>query len=118
MGIGYETPWRQVEAMLLEAAERTPGLLREPKPFVLQKSLGDFCVVYEVNVYCNDPAQMPQLYTLLHQNILDVFNEYGVQIMTPAYEGDPEQPKLVPKEQWFAPPARPLARAESLSEAV
>ena len=54
VGIGYETPWRQVEAMLLEAAERTPGLLREPKPFVLQKSLGDFCVVYEVNVYCDD----------------------------------------------------------------
>ena len=53
VGIGYETPWRQVEAMLLQAAERTPGLLREPAPFVLQKSLGDFCVVYEINVYCD-----------------------------------------------------------------
>jgi len=107
VGIGYETPWRQVEAMLLEAAGRTPGLLREPTPFVLQKSLGDFCVVYEVNVYCNEPAQMLRLYSLLHQNILDVFNEYGVQIMTPAYEGDPEQPKLVAREQWWTAPARP-----------
>ena len=107
VGIGYETPWRQVEAMLLEAAGRTPGLLREPTAFVLQKSLGDFCVVYEINVYCNEPAQMPQLYSLLHRSILDVFNEYGVQIMTPAYEGDPEQPKLVSKEQWWAAPARP-----------
>jgi len=112
VGIGYETPWRQVEAMLIEAAGRTPGLLREPPAFVLQKSLGDFCVVYEINVYCNEPAQMPQLYSLLHQNILDVFNEYGVQIMTPAYEGDPEQPKLVPKEQWWAAPARPEARTD------
>jgi small-conductance mechanosensitive channel len=106
VGIGYETPWRQVEAMLLLAAERTAGLLREPAPFVLQKSLGDFCVVYEINVYCNAPTEMAGLYTRLHQNILDVFNEYGVQIMTPAYEGDPEQPKVVPKEQWWSAPAR------------
>jgi small-conductance mechanosensitive channel len=106
VGIGYETPWRQVEAMLLLAAERAPGLLREPAPFVLQKSLGDFCVVYEINVYCDAPAEMATLYTRLHQNILDVFNEYGVQIMTPAYEGDPEQPKVVPKDQWWSAPAR------------
>lgn len=107
VGIGYETPWRQVEAMLLLAAERTAGLLREPAPFVLQKSLGDFCVVYEINVYCDAPAEMARLYTRLHQNILDVFNEYDVQIMTPAYEGDPEQPKVVPKEQWWTAPAAP-----------
>jgi small-conductance mechanosensitive channel len=106
VGIGYETPWRQVEAMLLEAAERTTELLREPKPFVHQKSLGDFCVVYEINAYCDKPQEMGYLYTRLHQNILDLFNEYGIQIMTPAYEGDPEQPKVVPRDQWFAAPAR------------
>ena len=107
VGIGYETPWRQVEAMLLMAAERTPGLGREPAPFVLQKSLGDFCVVYELNAPCDAPATMATLYTRLHQNILDVFNEYGVQIMTPAYEGDPQEPKVVRKEQWWSAPARP-----------
>jgi len=106
VGIGYETPWRQVEAMLRMAAERTPGVAREPEPFVLQKSLGDFCVVYEVNVYCDAPAEMMQLYTRLHQSILDVFNEYGVQIMTPAYERDPAHPKVVPREQWWSAPAR------------
>ena len=90
VGIGYETPWRQVEAMLLEAANRTDGLLKEPKPFVLQTALGDFAVTYEINVHSDTPALMPRLYTALHRNILDVFNEYGVQIMTPAYEGDPE----------------------------
>jgi len=105
VGIGYETPWRQVEAMLLMAAERTPGLLREPPPFVLQQTLGDFCVTYELNVYCDQPHQMPQLYTALHRNMLDVFNEYGVQIMTPAYVADAAQPKVVPKEQWHLPPA-------------
>jgi small-conductance mechanosensitive channel len=117
VGIGYETPWRQVEAMLLMAAERTPGLLREPAPFVLQKSLGDFCVVYEINVYCGDPGEMARLYTQLHQSILDVFNEYGVQIMTPAYEGDPEQPKVVPKDQWWSAPARPAASTPAPPEA-
>jgi small-conductance mechanosensitive channel len=111
VGIGYETPWRQVETMLLQAAERTEGLLREPGAFVLQKALGDFAVTYEINAYCDDAQAMNRLYTRLYQNILDVFNEYGVQIMTPAYEGDPEQPKIVPKDQWYAAPASaPAAR--------
>ncbi|MEO8601392.1 MAG: mechanosensitive ion channel family protein [bacterium] len=105
VGIGYETPWRQVEAMLTIAAGRTPGLRSDPPPFVLQKALGDFAVAYELNVYCDEPRAMGRLYTALHQNILDVFNEHGVQIMTPNYEADPKQPKLVPKDQWFQPPA-------------
>jgi small-conductance mechanosensitive channel len=104
-GIGYETPWRQVEAMLLLAAERTPGLLKYPSPYVLVKALGDFAITYEVNVYCGTPDRMPQLYTALHKNVVDLFNEYGIQIMTPAYVGDPESPKLVPKDQWFTAPA-------------
>jgi len=104
-GIGYETPWRQVEGMLKLAAERTEGALKEPPPFVLQKSLGDFAVTYELNVYIKDPMNRLIIYTALHQNILDVFNENNVQIMTPAYEGDPDQPKIVPKEQWFTPVA-------------
>ena len=105
VGIGYHTPWRQVEAMLLEAARRTPGLLPEPRPFVLQKALDTFMVIYELNVPCDEPTQMPRLYAELHRRILDVFNEYGVQIMTPAYEGDPEQPKVVPSEEWYRSPA-------------
>jgi small-conductance mechanosensitive channel len=105
VGIGYDVPWRQVEAMLLLAAERTEGLLQEPGPFVRQKLLGDFAVNYELNAYCNDPSQMPKLYSEMHGNIQDVFNENGVQIMSPAYRGDPAEPKIVPKEQWFTPPA-------------
>ncbi len=112
VGIGYQTPWRQVEAMLKLAAERTSGLLKEPAPFVLQKSLGDFAITYELNAYCDNPHAMGPLYTAMHQNILDVFNEHGVQIMTPAYEGDPEQPKVVPKDQWYQAPAIP---AETLA---
>jgi small-conductance mechanosensitive channel len=113
VGIGYAVPWRQVEAMLKLAASRTPGLMASPAPFVLQKGLGDFYVTYEINVYCDQPQAMGPTYTALHQNILDVFNEYGVQIMTPAYEGDTEEPKVVPKERWFEPPAVPPASPQA-----
>jgi len=105
VGIGYEVPWRQVEAMLMAAAGRTAGLCAEPRPFVLEKELGDFAVKYELNVYCRNVEAMMQLYAALHRNILDLFNEHGVQIMTPAYEGDPSEPKVVPRKDWSAPPA-------------
>jgi len=107
VSIGYDAPWRQVKGMLLTAAERTPGVLREPAPFVYQKELGDFAVTYELNAYTDDPHAMARMYSDLHRNILDQFNEHGVQIMTPAYEGDPDQPKVVPKDRWHAEPARP-----------
>ena len=105
VGIGYEVPWRQVEAMLLLAAERTKNIRTEPKPFVLQQSLGDFAITYELNIYCDDARMMMELYSELHRNILDVFNEYGVQIMTPNYVQDTPQPKTVPKDQWYISPA-------------
>ena len=113
VGIGYETPWRQVEAMLLLAAERTPGLLKEPRPFILLKGLGDFAVTYELNVYCDKPHEIAWIYAELQRRILDVFNEYGVQIMTPAYRADTPEPKVVPREQWYAAPANPESGVSS-----
>ncbi len=107
VGIGYETPWRQVEAMLLLAAARTGGISQDPPPFVLHRALADFAVTYELNVYTASPSTMLRTYTELHRNILDVFNEYGVQIMTPAYEGDPEKAKVVPRGDWYLAPAEP-----------
>jgi small-conductance mechanosensitive channel len=111
VGIGYEVPWRQVESMLLTAAVRTEGVLADPAPFVLVPSLGDFAVSYEINAAIDDPTRRLSRLSALHRNVLDVFNEYGVQIMTPAYEGDPEQAKIVPREQWYVAPARPPAAA-------
>ena len=106
VGIGYDVSWRQVEAMLLQAARRTQGLRTEPAPFVLQQSLGDFTVVYQLNAYCDDARNINRLYSALHGNIQDVFNEYGVQIMSPNYVADPDQAKLVPPEHWYAAPAQ------------
>jgi len=105
VGIGYDVPWRQVEAMLMEAADRTDGLLKQPAPFVLQQALTDFSVTYEINVYCNDDSGIARKYTALNRNILDVFNENNVQIMSPNYVADTPQKKTVPPENWYAPPA-------------
>jgi small-conductance mechanosensitive channel len=103
--IGYDAPWRQVHALLLLAAERTPGIRREPPPVVRQAGLRDFYVEYTLLVCLEDPASKGVVLDVLHANIQDAFNEYGVQIMSPNYEADPNGPKIVPRDQWFAAPA-------------
>lgn len=106
--IGYDTPWRQVEAMLVEAARRTDGVLEKPRPQVFQTGLSDFYPEYRLVAQAvpSEPRPRAELLSLLHANIQDVFNEYGVQIMSPHYLGDPAQEKWVPPERWFAAPAR------------
>ncbi|MFX4427826.1 hypothetical protein ABTA68_19565, partial [Acinetobacter baumannii] len=95
------------------AAGRVAGLLRSPAPFVLQTSLGDFAVNYELNVYCDQPLAMLPLQAALQRHVLDVFNEYGVQIMTPHYQVDPAGLKIVAPDQWHAAPAPPAAMAQT-----
>ncbi|WP_280363637.1 mechanosensitive ion channel domain-containing protein [Pseudomonas sp. BN411] len=106
--IGYDTPWRQVEAMLLEAAQRTPGILQLPRPQVFQTALSDFYPEYHLVAQAvpSEPRPRAELLTMLHANIQDVFNEFGVQIMSPHYLGDPTHEKLVPREHWYAAPAK------------
>jgi len=83
--IGYDADWRKVHELLLSAARRTEGIMASPPPFVLQTSLNDFYVTYELNVYTGNPRVMAATYSLLHQNIQDAFNEAGVEIMSPHY---------------------------------
>jgi small-conductance mechanosensitive channel len=107
--IGYDAPWRQVEAMLVEAAHRTEGVLPTPAPQVFQTGLGDFYPEYRLVCQAAPRAPRPraQVLSSLHANIQDVFNEHGVQIMSPHYLGDPAEPKVVPEARWYAAPARP-----------
>jgi len=83
--IGYDVPWRQVHELLVAAAGGTEGIIAEPEPFVLQTSLDDFYVSYELNAYTDQPNRMAVIYSLLHQNIQDRFNQAGVEIMSPHY---------------------------------
>ena len=107
--IGYDAPWRQVRALLLAAAERTPGIRSDPKPEVRQAALQDFFVEYRLLVCLERPHQRGLVLDELHANIQDAFNEAGVQIMSPHYEADPHAPKLVPRPDWqgIKPPADP-----------
>jgi small-conductance mechanosensitive channel len=107
--IGFDTPWRQVQALLLMAAERTPGLRHDPKPVVLQEALGDFYVKYNLWVCLERQETRPLVLNTLHAHIQDLFNEHGVQIMSPHYMFDPAAPKIVARPDWFAAPARPDA---------
>ena len=98
VGIGYEEPQRKIEKMLLEAARRTDGFKTKPEPFVLRQELTDYAVIYEINAYAKSVDSLPKLKSTLHGNILDVFNENLVQIMTPSYENDPATPKIAPTD--------------------
>jgi len=85
VSIGYDTPWRKVHELLLDAARRTGGVESGPEPFVLQKSLNDFYVTYELNAFTRRPDRIPAAYSELHQNIQDAFFAAGVEILSPHY---------------------------------
>lgn len=106
--IGYDAPWRQVHAMLIEAAQTIPEVMKAPEPYVVQTALSDFYVEYKlvVQVSADVPATRARVASDLHAAIQDAFNRHGVQIMSPHYESDPSAPKLVREADWHAAPAR------------
>jgi small-conductance mechanosensitive channel len=114
--IGYSTPWRQVHEMLLMAADRTPGLKKEPRPFVYQTALSDFYVEYQLNSHLERPENRIPTLAELHAHIQDAFNEFGVQIMSPHYRFDPPEKVWVPREKWFEAPAKPLESTKNRNE--
>ncbi len=86
--IGYDVPWKQVHELLINAALKSELIKKEPKPFVLQTSLDDFYVSYQINAYTENPEKMAVIYSELHANIQDAFNEAGVEIMSPHYRAE------------------------------
>jgi len=105
--IGYDTPWRQVHAMLELAATRTEDIAATPKPYVMQIGLSDFYVEYRLVAYATveTPRRRAEVLNQLHQHIVDVFNEFGVQITSPHFTQEPAVPHVIPKEQWHPAPA-------------
>lgn len=111
--IGYDTPWRQVHALLTEAAGTIPEIMADPAAYVVQTALDDFYVAYKLVVCVNTdvPATRARVASDLHAAIQDAFNRHGVQIMSPHYLGDPAGPKMVAETDWYAAPARRPERA-------
>ena len=83
--LGYDLPWQTAQELLLSAADKTELVEKEPKPFVLQTSLDDYYVSYQLNAHTKEAKKMPAIYSELHKNILEVFNEAGVEILSPSY---------------------------------
>ena len=114
--IGYATPWRQVHAMLMEAARRTPGVAQDPAPYVVQTALSDFYVEYRLCAQSNQAAAQRRVEAMsaLHANVQDVFNENQVQIMSPHYRSDPPSPQVVaPDDVWAARSPREALRPDA-----
>ena len=105
MTIGYDTPWREVHAMLIRAAIATPGVINEPPPRVYQTKLSDFYPEYHLVCHGTntDQRQRIEVLSALHANVQDEFNRNGVQIMSPHYLGDPSAAKVVPESRWYPP---------------
>jgi small-conductance mechanosensitive channel len=83
--IGYDAPWQKVHEMMISAALATEHILKNPEPFVLQTSLNDYHISYQLNAYTKHPEIQPRIYSELHQNIQTKFNEAGVEILSPMY---------------------------------
>lgn len=101
--IGYNIPWQQVRDLLVEAARRTPHMVADPAPFVLRTALEDSCIRHELNAYTNTARDMAGMYSNLHTNILDCFNEAGVEIMSPRYSAVRDGNRVAMPEASIAP---------------
>lgn len=103
--IGYDAPWRLVHQLLMNAARLTPGVSTDPKPFVLETELQDYYPCYQINAYIKDADQLAQIMSDLHQNIQDIFNEAGVEIMSPHYRANRDgNASTIPEDFLFTPP--------------
>ena len=98
---GYEVPWEQVHQILIQAALSTPHIEAEPRPFVLQTKLDDWYVVYQINAYTRHPEKMALIYSQLHQNIQDLFNAAGIEIMSPHFMGVRQTDQVFMPEEYL-----------------
>ena len=114
--IGYDAPWRLVHELLLAAASKTTGVRQDPAPRVWQQALSNFYVEYELVVHVDHPEQRVAVLSELHTHIQDAFNEAAVQIMSPAFESQPEKKVLVPRSQWFPTSSDPATEGNGAQQ--
>ncbi len=106
--IGYDVPWRQVHELLINSALKTEGVQQKPNPFVLQTSLDDFYVSYQINLYTDQPGRAAKIYSELHSHIQDAFQEAGIEIMSPHYRANRDGSDITIPPNW-SPPQQPEA---------
>jgi len=117
VSISFDTPWRTVHQLLISAASATEHVLRQPAPFVLQRSLDDFYVTYELNAYTDTPREVLNIFSDLHRNIQDKFNEAGVEICSPHYSAIRDGNSIAIPEQYIAADYKPSGFRLNLNKA-
>jgi small-conductance mechanosensitive channel len=111
--IGYDAPWRKVHQLLIDAALNTNLIIKKPLPFILQTALNDFYISYQLNAYTRSPNEMAVIFSDLHQNIQDSFNNAGVEIMSPHYNSVRDGNTIaIPEENRAADYIPPAFRVE------
>jgi small-conductance mechanosensitive channel len=115
--IGFDAPWRTVHQLLIGAALATDHVLRQPAPFVLQRSLDNFYVTYELNAYTNTPSEVLNIYSDLHRNIQDKFNDAGVEICSPHFSSLRDGNTIAIPEQYIKPDYKAPAFRMNLADA-
>ena len=115
--ISFEAPWRTVHQLLTSAALATEHVLRQPAPFVLQRSLDDFYVTYELNAYTDTPREVLNIYSDLHRNVQDKFNEAGVEICSPHFSSLRDGNTIAIPEQYIKPDYKAPAFRMNLADA-
>lgn len=118
VSIGYDTPWRTVHELLVSAALATPHVLHDPAPFVLQRALNDFYPSYELNAYTDAPREVLNIYSDLHRNIQDKFNEAGVEICSPHFSALRDGNRTAMPDQYLGPDYKPAGFRLDLSQAT
>ncbi|QNK63445.1 mechanosensitive ion channel [Pedobacter sp. PAMC26386] len=98
--LGYDIPYKDIYDMLTIAALKTEYILEDPKPFVLQTSLDDFYISYQINAYTREANKQATIYSKLFENIQNEFNAAGIEIMSPHYRAmrDGSPPAMPPAE--------------------
>ncbi|MGJ1195617.1 mechanosensitive ion channel family protein [Sphingobacterium spiritivorum] len=86
ISIGYDIGWQKIHELLIAAALKTEGISSDRMPFVLQTSLDDWYVSYQINAYTNSPERMAPIYSELHKNIHEAFDGAGIEMMSPHYQ--------------------------------
>ncbi|QQD16076.1 mechanosensitive ion channel family protein [Sphingobacterium sp. UDSM-2020] len=81
--VGYEEPWERIHEMLLNIPPRVARVNTTPAPFVLQKKLDDFYVLYELNVYISQSAEIALAQSEIFQLILNDFLAAGIEMNAP-----------------------------------
>ena len=117
VSISFDVPWRTVHQLMINAASATEHVLRQPAPFVLQRSIDDFYVTYELNAYTKTPREVLNIYSDLHQNIQDKFNEAGVEICSPHYSAIRDGNSIAIPEQYIAADYKPSGFRLNLNKA-